>query len=146
MTPEQLQRLIIATFRKTRRRMNSLAWRRAIEVLTPQLRREAGLMAGQVQGECLRLEVAAPGQLAAAVAANGPALLLAAQRVERALEREKAVASLITASAILVALAMRVTPSPAPRSAGARATQTAERRKRAPSPKRATARGGPRRR
>ncbi|MBL8703167.1 MAG: hypothetical protein JNK67_32580 [Alphaproteobacteria bacterium] len=117
--------------------MNSLVWRRAVEVLPPLARREAGLMAGRIQGESLRLEVAAPGELAAAVLANGPALLTAVRRVERALEREKAIASVITASAALVALALRLAPraapGPAPAQPGAvpkRAVPRAKRRAR----------------
>lgn len=108
MTPERLTELVVATLRRIRRHMNSRAWQNVLDGMTPPVRRDAGLMAGRVLGECVRLEAGAPASIAAAVERSGPALIAAIKRVDRALERPKALAPVIAAGADLVGIAMRL--------------------------------------
>lgn len=113
MTPDQISDVTLEALRAARETMMSAEWSLQMDVATPEIRRRGGLLLGMVQGEILRLENAQLAAIAAALAANGAALQVAARAVKDEVKQIAKVARVLKAIDDLVKLAIKVAPKAA---------------------------------
>jgi hypothetical protein len=113
ITPAQISEMTLDALRAARDALDSTDWALAMDAASADVRRNSGLLLGQVQGEILRLENLQLARIADALAANGPALAAAAGDVKREVKKIAKVAKVLKAVDQLVKLAIKVVPKAA---------------------------------
>jgi hypothetical protein len=113
ITPAQISDMTLEALRAARDTLDSTEWALAMDAAPADVRRNSGLLLGQVQGEILRLENLQLATIAQVLAANGPALEAAARDVKREVKKITKIAKVLKTVEQLVKLAIKVVPKAA---------------------------------
>lgn len=110
MTAAKISEMTLEALRAARDTLDSTEWALETDAATARMRRDSGLLLGQVQGEILRLENLQLAEIADSLAANGAALEAAAADVKREVKKIAKVAKVLKTVEQLVKLAIKVVP------------------------------------
>jgi hypothetical protein len=110
MTAGKISEMTLEALRAARDTLDSTEWALEMDAATAQMRRDSGLLLGQIQGEILRLENLQLAEIADSLAANGAALEAAAADVKHEVKKIAKVAKVLKTVEQLVKLAIKVVP------------------------------------